>query len=321
MPTGTLVKSTIRSARSARPISSRLPLVGGEVHRRGQEAALVADLPDLDAGDVAEVEDQEARLAAVEEPQPVAALLDRLERPGVAVDHDHVAEELRVPDRRELAVRDVGRARCRRRTPGCPGRTASRRSLNDAVLDRDRDLVVGLVRRELVAFVGRGAGQHGRRCRCGCPGPPCRPRARHGPGRSPPGPAYTLSRVMPSAWSWYQQRRLALVVRVLEGGEARAPADAELRGRLAREEVVPRALGGVAGRDVARPPAGTRPRRSRRSRRRPRPRRAGGSRSAPGRCTRPGVRVERRPRVAPAGRRPGGLAQCRVGSTGSRCGR
>ena len=47
---GTLVKSTITSARSARPISSRLPQ-RGEVHRRGQEAALVADLPDLDARD------------------------------------------------------------------------------------------------------------------------------------------------------------------------------------------------------------------------------------------------------------------------------
>ena len=74
---------------------------GGDVHRGGEEAALVADLPDLDAGDVREVEDQEARLAAVEEAEPVAPLLDDLERPGVAVDHDRVAEELGVPDRRE----------------------------------------------------------------------------------------------------------------------------------------------------------------------------------------------------------------------------
>ena len=34
-------------------------MVGGEVDRRGEESALVADLPDLDTGDAAEVEDEE----------------------------------------------------------------------------------------------------------------------------------------------------------------------------------------------------------------------------------------------------------------------
>ena len=41
----------MRSARSAGPISS-LAVAAREVDRRGQEAALVADLPDLDARDV-----------------------------------------------------------------------------------------------------------------------------------------------------------------------------------------------------------------------------------------------------------------------------
>src|SRR4029453_7477572 len=77
-----------------------------DVHRRSEEAALIADLPDLDAADLVEVEDQESRLATVEEAEPVAPLLDDLERPGVAVDHDRVAEVLRVPDRQELTIRD-----------------------------------------------------------------------------------------------------------------------------------------------------------------------------------------------------------------------
>jgi hypothetical protein len=94
LPTGTPVKSTIRSARSARPSSSRLPLAAVRSTGGGRKPPLVADLPLLDPRHVAEVQDQEAGLAAVEEPQPVAALLDGVERPGVAVDHDHAAEEL-----------------------------------------------------------------------------------------------------------------------------------------------------------------------------------------------------------------------------------
>jgi hypothetical protein len=48
-------------------------VVRGEVGRGVDEAALVADDPGLDAGGVAEVEDEESRLAAVEEPEPIAA--------------------------------------------------------------------------------------------------------------------------------------------------------------------------------------------------------------------------------------------------------
>jgi putative drug exporter of the RND superfamily len=53
---------------------------GGQVDRRGHKAALVADLPHLDVGDGVEVQDQEPGLAAVQEPQPIAPLLDGLER-------------------------------------------------------------------------------------------------------------------------------------------------------------------------------------------------------------------------------------------------
>jgi hypothetical protein len=62
-----------------------IAVVCRDVDRRGQEAALVADLPDLNAGDLAEVEDREARLAAVQEADAIAALLDGEERPCVPV--------------------------------------------------------------------------------------------------------------------------------------------------------------------------------------------------------------------------------------------
>jgi hypothetical protein len=78
-----------------------------EVDGSCEKSALVADLPRLDPGDAAEVEDEEPRLAAVKKPQSVAAPLDSEERPRAPVDHDHVAEELRIPDRRELAIWDV----------------------------------------------------------------------------------------------------------------------------------------------------------------------------------------------------------------------
>src|SRR5574337_75510 len=72
---------------------------GSEVRRRRQEAAFVADGPDFHAGNAAEIQDQEARLAAVQEAEAVAPLLHRLEGPGVAVGDEAVAEELRIPDR------------------------------------------------------------------------------------------------------------------------------------------------------------------------------------------------------------------------------
>ena len=107
---------------------------------------------------------------------------------------------------------------------------------------------------------------------------------------------------MPSVWSWYQIVEARFGVRVLEGGEAGPPRRRRsLAAALPCEEVVPGALGGVAGRDVVG--------------RRQVPRlgvavalvadadRAVhvGDHRAPGRCTRPGVVGERRARVA-AGR-------------------
>ena len=49
------------------PHQQPVVVVGGQVDRGREEAALVADGPDLDAGDLVEVQDQEARLAAVQE--------------------------------------------------------------------------------------------------------------------------------------------------------------------------------------------------------------------------------------------------------------
>ena len=45
-------------------------------------------------------------MAAIQEAEAVANLLDGLEWPGIAVGDDHIAEELGIPDRRELAGRD-----------------------------------------------------------------------------------------------------------------------------------------------------------------------------------------------------------------------
>ena len=80
----------------------------GQVDGSGQEPALVADRPHLDARDLGEIEDEEARIAAVQEPEPAAALLHGQERPCRAVDHDRVAERLRVPDRGDVGLGDVG---------------------------------------------------------------------------------------------------------------------------------------------------------------------------------------------------------------------
>jgi hypothetical protein len=78
-----------------------------ELDGRRQVAALGADLPQrqrrLDRsrrqriGD--DLEDHEAGVAAVHQPQPVAARFDLEDRPGPAVDDESVAERLRIEDR------------------------------------------------------------------------------------------------------------------------------------------------------------------------------------------------------------------------------
>src|SRR4029453_4599924 len=87
-----------------------------EAHARRQEAAVRADLPEWNhrshrpaghgIGD--QLENQEARVAAVEEAEPIAPRLDLEDRPGAAVDHQRVPEELRVEYRRDVTGWDVG---------------------------------------------------------------------------------------------------------------------------------------------------------------------------------------------------------------------
>ena len=178
-PTGTFAKSTMTSARSAEPQQEAAAVVGRHVHRRSEEAALVADLPGLDARDAGEVEDQEPRLAAVQEAEPVPALLDDLERPRGAVRDEHVAEELRVPDRGELAGGDVVGDDAVEERPGV-GVEQRAVVVERAVLHGDRDLVVGLVRRELVVRLRRGPGEHGRRAGAAVEHGLRRPRGRRG---------------------------------------------------------------------------------------------------------------------------------------------
>ena len=91
-PRGTSVKSTMTSARSAGRISSCC-----ELHRRGQEAALGCRSART-ACRCSSCRIRKRALAAVEEAEAVAALLDLQVRPGLAVDDHRVAEELGVPD-------------------------------------------------------------------------------------------------------------------------------------------------------------------------------------------------------------------------------
>jgi len=99
------------SARSAGLISRLV-----ERHRLGQEPALGPDLHELQGGPARsplgvlrdQLEDQEPPVAPGEHAEAVAPRLDVQRGPGVAVDQHRVAEELGVPDRRDVAVRDVG---------------------------------------------------------------------------------------------------------------------------------------------------------------------------------------------------------------------
>jgi hypothetical protein len=58
---------------------------------------------------VIELEDEEAGVAAVEQAEAIAALLDLQVGPGAAVDEHGIAEELRVPDGRDVAGAGAGR--------------------------------------------------------------------------------------------------------------------------------------------------------------------------------------------------------------------
>ena len=60
------------------------PVNSVDVDRSRQVAAFRANLPDLHPG-ITELQDQETRVATIEEPQSVAPLLDVMEWPRVAV--------------------------------------------------------------------------------------------------------------------------------------------------------------------------------------------------------------------------------------------
>ena len=140
------------------------------------------------------------------------------------------------------------RPRCCRRTPGCRGRTGPV-IVERPILDGDGDLVVGLVRRELVVRLRRRPGEHGGRSGSA---------VEHGvvPVRATAdeeeagGAGVDVEPRHPECVIVVPDGRRPLIVGILGGREARPPRRAEPRGRLAGEELVPGALGRVADGDV-----------------------------------------------------------------------
>src|SRR5215207_151637 len=83
-------------------------MIRGEIDRRGQEAAFIADLPDVHAWDVSKIQQQETRVASIQEAESITSLFNCLEGPGIPVHHDRIPKEFRVPDRCYITLRDVG---------------------------------------------------------------------------------------------------------------------------------------------------------------------------------------------------------------------
>ena len=69
-------------------------------NRRRQIAAFGPDLPHFHARMI-ELEDQEARVATVQQSEAITSRLHLQVRPGKAVDDDHVAEEFGIPNGRD----------------------------------------------------------------------------------------------------------------------------------------------------------------------------------------------------------------------------
>jgi hypothetical protein len=122
-----------------------------DLHGGGEEPEIAADLPEAQAGAI-EREQEEPRVAPVQHAEAIAPLLDLEVRPGAAVHHHHVAEELGVPDGRDItrpATRGVWRERDLQLSPlhaleerarvGVEQRAVG---VERAVLDGERDLVV-----------------------------------------------------------------------------------------------------------------------------------------------------------------------------------
>lgn len=108
--------------------------------RGAQVAAIASDQPHLNSR-IAELEDKDTRIAAVQYPQAVAARFDRAVRPSPPVHHHAVAEKLGNPDRRHVAGRNIGPAeaieeKARLRVEKRPVR------IEGPVLDRKRDLIL-----------------------------------------------------------------------------------------------------------------------------------------------------------------------------------
>src|SRR6266496_1544545 len=72
----------------------------------GQKAAIRSDLPEAMIR-FAELEDQETRVATIEQAQTIAPRLDFQVRPRAAIDDQRIAEEFRIPDRRDVAPWNV----------------------------------------------------------------------------------------------------------------------------------------------------------------------------------------------------------------------
>ncbi len=130
-------------------------VVGG-----GEQAAVVADLVDEHSGDRREVEDQEARVAPVEQAQPVPALVHGVEGPHPTVDHQGVAEELRVPHRGDTALGHERALEAVEERAGV-GVEQGAVGVERAVLDRQGDLAVGLG--AAVALASGRSGEDSRR--------------------------------------------------------------------------------------------------------------------------------------------------------------
>jgi len=217
-------------------------VLGGEVDRGGQQAALVADLPHGHAGEVAEVEDQEARLAAVEHPEAVAPAFDLLVGPGAAVHDERVSEELGIPDRWGVRVGDVGAGLV---VEECAGVGVEQRAvrIERAILDRERN--VAAVARPGGAVLRCRAGQDGRLT--GARVDDLAVAAGAAPQEEESGRAGVhVQPGHPERVVVVPDRRGPVLVRILGDGEARAPGDAEPARGPAGEEVVPRARAGVA---------------------------------------------------------------------------
>src|SRR5690606_12678225 len=119
------------------------------------EPAVAADLDERDARAI-ELQDQRARVGAVEQAEAIESRLDLVIRPRATVDDDRVADELRPPDRRHRRVgtERAGVAVVERARARVPERAVLSEGL---VLDDEWNLVVANAFG--IAEARRGAGQ------------------------------------------------------------------------------------------------------------------------------------------------------------------